>query len=169
MMELNETTAQQRLADLGMDDMPVIEHQPTPTQVTPDWFIKYKDLVHRFMETLTDSSQEIAFLNLGSDEFMDLITGRAIPRNMSVRFRVPLMWGGKLDIDNLFMCRTFPHSYNIDRFILDQSGNKTIWLPNPAKKIYVPAHTAGGGDGGNATSDRLSQIAAQIAASRGLE
>ena len=44
-----------------------------------------------------------------------------------------------------------------------------IWLPNPAKKIYVPAHTAGGGDGGNATEDRLSQMAAQIAQSRGME
>ncbi|MCQ2581488.1 MAG: hypothetical protein MJ170_00705 [Alphaproteobacteria bacterium] len=169
MMELNETTAQQRLADLGMDDMPVIECHPVPTQVSPDWFIKYKELVHRFMETLMDSSQEIAFLNLSPDEFMDLISGRAIPRNMSVRFRVPLMWGGALDIDNLFMCRTFPYSYNLDRFIIEQSGNKTIWLPNPVKKIYVPAHTAGGGDGGNATSDRLSQMAAQIAATRGME
>lgn len=37
------------------------------------------------------------------------------------------------------------------------------------QKIYIPAHTGGGGDGGNATEDRLSQIAAQIASGRGLE
>ena len=37
------------------------------------------------------------------------------------------------------------------------------------KKIYIPAHTAGGGEGGNATEDRLAQMAAQFAASRGME
>ena len=47
-----------------------------------------------------------------------------------------------------------------------QTGAHTIWLPNPAKKIYLPAHTTGGGDGGNTTEDRLAQISAQIAADR---
>ena len=54
----------------------------------------------------------------------------------------------------------------MDRFIIAQSGAQTIWMPNPTKKIYLPAHTAGGGDGGNATEDRLAQIGAQIAADR---
>ena len=99
----------------------------------------------------------------------DLIMGRRMPENLSVRFRVPLVWGGTLDIDNLFMCMTFPHSHNMDRFIIEQSGNDIIWMPNPAKKVYLPAHMMNGGDGGNATSDRLSQLAAQIAASRGME
>ena len=49
---------------------------------------------------------------------------------------------------------------------MSQIGAQTIWLPNPAKKIYLPAHTTGGGDGGNATEDRLAQIGAQIAAER---
>jgi len=100
---------------------------------------------------------------------MDLIMGRRMPENLSVRFRVPLVWGGKLEIDNLFMCMTFPHAHNMDRFIIEQSGNDVIWLPNPAKKIYIPVHMANGGDGGNATEDRLSQMAAQIATSRGME
>jgi hypothetical protein len=42
-------------------------------------------------------------------------------------------------------------------------------MPNPSKKVYLPAHMMNGGDGGNATSDRLSQLAAQIAGARGLE
>jgi hypothetical protein len=54
----------------------------------------------------------------------------------------------------------------MDRFIMSQSGNETIWLPNPEKKIYLPAHLAGGGDGGNATEDRLAQMSAQIASDR---
>ena len=45
---------------------------------------------------------------------------------------------GELSIENMFLCKTFPHSYNMDRFIISQSGNDLIWLPNPAKKIYLP-------------------------------
>ena len=118
------------------------------------------------MASLTDSAETLAFMNLTQDEFMNIIMGRDLPQNISIRFRIPLVWGGKLEIDNLFMCWTFPHSYNMDRFIIVQSGAQTIWMPNPTKKIYLPAHTAGGGDGGNATEDRLAQIGAQIAADR---
>ena len=102
-MQLNQGTAEKKIADLGMSDLPLIEFTP---------------------------------------------------------------WGGELDINNMFMCWTFPHAYNMDRFIISQSGNKTVWLPNPSKKIYLPAHTAGGGDGGNATEDRLAQMGAQLAGGR---
>ena len=168
-MQLSQTSAENRIADLGMDDMPIIQIRPTPHIVAPDWFKKYHQLVHEFARSLTDSIQELAFLNLPQDDFIELITGRHIPENLSIRFRVPLVWGGKLEIKNLFMCMTFPYAHNMDRFIIEQSGNDIIWLPNPAKKIYIPAHMAGGGDGGNATEDRLSQIAAQMVSSHGME
>ncbi len=108
-------------------------------------------------------------MNLAPDEFIGLISGQSLPENLSIRFRIPLMWGGTLDIDNLFMCLSFPHSQNLDRFIIEQSDAKTIFLPNPAKKIYISTHLLGGGDGGNATSDRLSQAAMQFYSSRGNE
>ena len=168
-MQMNESVAEKRIADLGMDDLPLVQIRPVSQPVPYDWFKKYHDLVHEFVQSLTDSIQELAFMNLPQDDFMDLIMGRRMPENLSVRFRTPLVWGGKLELDNLFMCMTFPHSHNMDRFIIEQSGNDAIWMPNPAKKIYLPAHMMNGGDGGNATSDRLSQIAAQIAASRGME
>lgn len=168
-MQMNETVAEKRIADLGMDDLPLVQIRPISQPVPSDWFKKYHDLVHEFVQSLTDSIQELAFMNLHQDDFMDLIMGRRMPENLSVRFRTPLVWGGKLELDNLFMCMTFPHSHNMDRFIIEQSGNDAIWMPNPAKKIYLTAHMMNGGDGGNATSDRLSQIAAQIAASRGME
>lgn len=168
-MQLSQANAENRIADLGMDDLPLEQMRPTTHPVTPDWFKKYHELVHEFAKSLTDSIQDIAFLNLPQDDFIDLIMGRRMPENLSVRFRVPLVWGGKLEIENLFMCMTFPHAHNMDRFIIEQSGNDIIWLPNPAKKIYIPAHMANGGDGGNTTEDRLSQIAAQMATSRGME
>ena len=168
-MYLTQDAAEKRLADLHMSDMPVIAIQPTPCRVAPDWFAQYKKLCHKFMESLTDSVEELAFMNLSQNEFMALISGHAMPQNTSIRFRIPLIWGGKLEIDNMFMCQTFPQSQRLDIFIAEQNGSNTIWLPNPAKKVYTPLHTAGGGDGGNATEDRLSQMAAQIASSRGME
>ncbi len=168
-MQLNKETAERRLLDFGMGDLPVQEIRPIPVRVAPDWFAKYKKLCHDFIISLTDSVEELAFMNLTQDEFMSLISGAKIPQNLSIRFRIPLVWGGKLEIENLFMCWTFPYSQRLDRFIIEQAGSETIWLPNPVKKIYVSAHNASGGDGGNATEDRLSQMAAQIAASRGME
>lgn len=165
-MQLNESAAEKILADMSMDDMPVMEYTPQPTALFPDWFKKYKELCHAFTASLTDSVQELAFMNLSQDEFMGLLMGQNIPQNISFRFRVPLMLGGKMEIDNMFMCWTFPHSMRLDKFIIMQSDAKTLWLPNPAKKIYLPAHTTGGGDGGNATEDRLAQMAAQLAAER---
>jgi hypothetical protein len=153
-----------------MDDMPLMEfHVPTtPVAVAPDWFARYKNLRRDFMRSLTDSVDQLAFMNLTQDEFMGLVMGRKMPPNTSLRLRVPLIWGGRLEIDNMFMCRTFPNSQNMDRFIIEQLGADTVWLPNPVKKVYVPAHTTGG-DGGNATEDRLAQLAAQMAESKGME
>lgn len=168
-MELSRTAAETIMKDMGMDDMPLVSVSPKPHMVPPDWFTKYKSARRTFMQSLVDSVEELAFMNLAQDAFMDLIMGRAIPANMSVRMRLPMAWGGEISPDNMFMCATFPHSQNIDRFIISQSGSGTIWLPAPAKKIYIPAHTGGGGDGGNATEDRLAQMAAQIAAARGLD
>lgn len=165
-MQLNAGTAEKLISDMGMSDLPLVEIHPTPCPVAPDWFIRYKHLCHEFMASLTDSAETLAFMNLTQDEFMNIIMGHGLPQNISIRFRTPLVWGGKLEIDNMFMCWTFPHSYNMDRFIITQSGAQTVWLPNPAQKIYLPAHTAGGGDGGNATEDRLAQISAQLAANR---
>ena len=165
-MEWTQATAEKRLQDLKMPDMPIMAVSPNNTIVDPDWFPKYKTLCHEFMRSLSDSVQELAFMNLGRDEFMNLLMGREIPCNLSIRFRIPLVWGGKLNMDNLFMCATFPQSQNLDRFIIEQSGNKTIWLPNPAKKIYLPIHSTISGNGGNAVADRLNQFAATVVAGR---
>ncbi|MBD5400375.1 hypothetical protein HDR61_01340 [bacterium] len=168
-MQLSQNSAEKIMADMNMDDMPLTLLRPTTANLPADWFAKYKIACHKFMQSLTDSVEELAFINLNQQEFMDLLTGQAIPTNMSIRMRVPIFWGGEISPENMFMCSTFPHSQNIDRFIIGQSGYDAVWVPNPAKKIYVSAHTGGGGAGGNATEDRLAQMAAQIAASHGME
>lgn len=168
-MQLTQTDAQRRLAELGMENMPIISVRPTPAMVPADWFARWKDLTRSFVASLTDSVQDLAFLNLSQDEFVAFMMGQRIPDNMSFRMRIPLVWGGKLEIENMFMCHTFPHAQNMDLFILEQIGASEVWLPNPAKKIYLPTQSLTGGEGGNATEDRLSQIAAQISSNRGME
>ena len=161
-MQWTRAIAEKRLSDLKMPDMPIIEITPKLASVPKDWFAQYKKLCHEFMHSLSDCVQELALMNLKREEFMDLLMGRAIPRNLSFRFRVPLIWGGELEIENMFMCATFPQSQNLDRFIIEQFGNETIWLPDPKKKIYLPIHSTINGTGGNATADRLSQFAATM-------
>jgi hypothetical protein len=163
---MNKIQAEARLAQLSMNDLPLVEIAAKPVAVPNDWFAKYKALRVQFMKSLTDSVEELSFLNLSQEEFMALVMGRMMPVNTTFRLRVPLMYGGKLEIDNMFMCKTFPHSQNMDRFIIEQAGMPNLWLTNPARKIYLPAHGGGGGPGGNATDDRLAQMAAGIAVSQ---
>ena len=168
-MQLNKNLALDRLSALGMDDMPVIEYTPNRCVLDADWFKKYSALRREFLSSLTDSLEEIAFMNLSQNEFINLVMGHALPENLSIRFKIPLLWGGELKIDNMFMCFTFPHAHNMDKFIIEQSDAKTVFLPNPDKKVYLTTHTGGGGDGGNATSDRLSQSAFNAMSGRGNE
>lgn len=161
-MQWTQDFAEKRLEDMKMSDVPIVAIKPQPVAVSKDWFQKYKELCHEFMRSLTDSVQELALMNLSRDEFMELVMGREIPVNLSIRFRTPLLWGGKLEPDNLFMCFTFPQSQNLDRFIIEQADNETVWLPNPEKKIYLPIHSTIAGNGGNATADRLAQFAATM-------
>lgn len=168
-MQLNEHLALERLAILGLDDMPVMEYTKQNCNLEPDWFKKYSSLRREFLSSLSDSLEELAFMNLPQDEFIGLITGQSLPDNLSIRLKVPLLWGGKLEINNMFLCSTFPHSYNLDRFLIDQNDATRVYLPNPEKKIYLTTHTGGGGAGGNATSDRLSQSAFNFMSGRGNE
>lgn len=165
-MQWTQANAEKRLEELKMSDMPIIPISPSTVHVSTDWFQRYREICHTFAKSLSDCVQELALMNLKRDEFMSLLTGREIPDNLSIRFRIPLIWGGELEPDNLFMCYTFPISQNLDRFIIEQAGNETIWLPNPNRKIYLPIHSTLAGNGGNGVADRLSQMAANIASNR---
>ena len=54
-MQLNETSAINKLASMGMDDLPVMEYSPKRCVMNPDWFKKYTVLRRKFLESLTDS------------------------------------------------------------------------------------------------------------------
>ena len=54
-MQLTASMAETLIAELGMDDLPLIEVRPIPTKVDVNWFSKYKELCRQFMMSLTDS------------------------------------------------------------------------------------------------------------------
>jgi hypothetical protein len=155
--------AERRLADLLLEDMPVMEIAARPVAVAQDWFVRLRKLRRQLMESLDDSIQELSFLDLPREDFMDLLRGRRLPENLSVRWRVPLEYGGELSVENMFLCPTFFACHNMDRFILEQAGKPTLWLPNPAKKIYIPTGAILGGPGGNSATDRMTNAFAAAA------
>ena len=97
-MQLNEHSALERLAKLGLEDMPVMEYSPVKCSLDTDWFKKYASLRREFLASLTDSMDEIVFMNLPQNEFIDLVMGRSLPDNVSIRFKIPLLWGGELNV-----------------------------------------------------------------------
>jgi len=159
---MTKTDAERRLATLLIDDLPIVQLANVPHAVPPDWFIKLRKLRREFMQSLDDSIQELSFLNLSQPDFMDLLRGRRLPENLSIRFRIPLEMGGELSVNNLFMCPTFFPTYNIDRFILEQAGRASIWIPSPVKKIYVPINFINPGQGGNSSTDRMTESGIQM-------
>ena len=152
---MNKIVANQRLEALSIPDMPVVEIPALVHSISADWFSKYKEIRREFMESLGDSIEDLSMLQMDQSEFMGLLSGKALPENLTIRLRIPLLFGGKIELTNMFLCKTFPHSQNIDRFIIEQSGNYSVWLPNPLKKIYLPIHNLSGGDGGNVTGDKF--------------
>ena len=94
-MQFNQTSANDRLSNLGMDDMPLLEYTPKRCIVDNDWFKKYSELRREFLSSLSDSVEEIAFMNLAQDEFINLLMGRTLPDKLSIRFKIPLLWRGK--------------------------------------------------------------------------
>ncbi|MDR2269042.1 MAG: hypothetical protein LBD94_02550 [Rickettsiales bacterium] len=158
--------AEQRLAGFLMDDMPVESCKATPSPFPKDWFRMFRQARIEFMESLDDSVQELALLNLPRDDFINLLTAKTMPENLCLKFRRPILYGGEINPENMFIITNFPYGLNLDIFMAEQSGQGEIWYPNPAKKIYVSMNVLSGGDGGNATSDRLAQAFASMSQNR---
>lgn len=87
-MQFNKDTALDKLSELGMEDMPVMEYQPTKCILNKDWFTQYTTLRKTFLSSLIDSIEDIVFMNLPQEEYINLVTGQSIPENLSIRFRI---------------------------------------------------------------------------------
>ena len=88
-MQWSQATAEKRLNDLKISDLPIVSVRPQITGVDRDWFQKYRTVCREFMRSLSDCVQELAIMNLTRDEFMNLLMGREMPANLSIRMRIP--------------------------------------------------------------------------------
>jgi len=149
--------AESRLAHFLMDDLSIDACAATPHPIAGDWFQKFRAARKQFMRALDDSIQELAMLNLAREDFMALLMGQRLPENLTIRFRKPILYGGEISADNMFMMPSYPIGLNLDFFMIEQIGQGEIWYPNPAKKVYISINMISGTEGGNATSDRLAQ------------
>ena len=161
--------AEQFLSSLGMEDLPLESCPCVPKPLSADWFARFRKERAAFMESLGDSIPELALLNLSQDVFIDLLTGKALPENLTIKFRRPILYGGEISAGNMFMMPLFPPGFNLDIFMALQTGQGEIWYPNPAKKVYVSVNMLTGSEGGNATADRLAQGFAAAQMSQGRE
>lgn len=127
-MQLTRDSALEKLAKFGMDDMPVIEYIPNRCVIDKDWFQKYSMLRREFLASLTDSFDEIAFMNLSQEEFMNLMMGKKMPENTSLRFRIPLIWGGKPVIHRTVAQRRYAYRYCGARRIVSFHGTPRFVL-----------------------------------------
>jgi len=158
-----ESEAKARLKRLLMDDLPLGDCAVAPVRLSPGWFREFQAARRDFLASLSDSIPELALINLSREDFMDLLMAKRIPENLSVKFRRPIVYGGSISPENMFLMLSFPYGSNLDIFMAEQAGQGKIWYPNPEKKIYISVNMLSGGEGGNATSDRLSQaFAAQV-------
>ncbi|MDR3208591.1 MAG: hypothetical protein LBT45_01960 [Rickettsiales bacterium] len=149
--------AEVRLAQFLMDDLPLEACPAVPAPLPGDWFARFRAARMDFMGSLSESVQELALLNLSREDFMSLLSGQRIPENLTVKFRRPILYGGSIHPENMFLMPLFPAGFNLDIFMSEQFGQGQCFYPNPAKKVYVSVQMLSGGDGGNATADRLSQ------------
>lgn len=149
--------AEVRLAQLLMEDLPLDECKAVVSALPDNWFSKFRDARHSFLESLGNSVQELALINLSQGDFMRLLSAISIPENLCVKFRKPIIYGGDISPENMFLMVGFPYGFNLNVFMAEQLGQREIWYPNPTKNVYVSVNMLSGGDGGNVTSDRLAQ------------
>ncbi len=172
---------EQKLKDFGMDDLPVQHVSFRPVTLDSDWYVKFKKIRREFLQSLSDSVEELMLMNLSMPMLMGLLQNMELPENLSIKFKRPLMYGGEISVDNMYLVAMHPYGQLLDRFLIDQAMDymakmgKTptagydyapeLFVPNPAKKVYVPTlRSMNNGAGGNTTSDRMSEIASAIVA-----
>jgi hypothetical protein len=153
----NINEAEARLENFGISGMRLSACFAHPSQLPADWFQKFLEMRKKFMKSLDDSIAELAIINLSQEDFMDLLRARRIPENLTVRFRRPLVFGGAIEAENMFLTPLFMTGINLDVFMTEQMGQSEIYYPDPAKKVFVTSAGPMAGAGGNATADRLAQ------------
>ncbi|MDR2685881.1 MAG: hypothetical protein LBB23_03875 [Rickettsiales bacterium] len=159
---INIAEASRRLAALGISDLALGEVAAQPQPLPRDWFAAFRAARRELLTNRIKKNQEELFMiGLNPAEITDIYKGIRIPVGVSVKFRIPPIYGGEISPENMFVCRSVPEGRAIDIFIAEQAGAGVFFYPNPAKNVYMTSMGSLNSPGGNATSDRLSDVQAE--------
>lgn len=143
---------------VGMDLMTASYHPYTINEL--EFHEKYEQLKQAFLkELMANYINDLRSADLSEESIFCLGKG-IVPANWTVHLKYPLLYGGKLDLDNLVLMPIHPFHELIHHFLNQQMISeagvghpKTLYIPTPIGKVYI----SGGdfsGSGGKATSDR---------------
>lgn len=152
---MNLTDAKQLLKKLNIYNVDVQKWIVKKINLDKNWYKAYTKIKTEFLFSLSDSIELLYYMNLSQEEIFETIMGKKIPNGISIKFKIPLFLGGELNVNNLYLCRTFPFSFNIDLFIMEQMENKEIFIPCINKKIYDPLSSSNIGGG---TSNEMPNV-----------
>jgi hypothetical protein len=159
MRSLND--AEKRLKALGLDDMPLVSVAAIPRPLPAGWFAEFRGARRDLLtQNVKEFKEELFMMDIPIEDIMAMFRGEKIPPNVSVKFKVPPIYGGPISTDNLFICRTASEGRLLDIFIAEQAGASELFCPNPTKSVYVASMASMNSPGGNATSDRLADVQA---------
>ncbi|MCL2629174.1 MAG: hypothetical protein FWD33_00540 [Alphaproteobacteria bacterium] len=153
--------AERRQGDLGLDDLPLVEVAAAVRPLPKGWFEEFRRERRRLLtELVRKDKEELMMMGLPIDDIVAMLGGKKIPAGVSVKFRVPPIYGGDISAENMFICRAASEGRAIDIFIAGQAGAENFFAPNPSKSVYVTSMKSMNSPGGNSTSDRMSDVLA---------
>lgn len=165
------------IAKLGLPEMPIVKvTRKNPVAIDN---IKLRadfiSMVQRFVQFVAyNNLEQIAMAEMSMDDIYQMREG-VVPENISVYIKVPVEYGGKLEFSNMFLIRTRPFRAVLDKFIDEQvlifnKGRNIsnvddgfemppeLFVPYPNGIVFIPALKGFAGAGGNATTDKMSEI-----------
>ncbi|MDR0319156.1 MAG: hypothetical protein LBH81_00230 [Rickettsiales bacterium] len=153
--------AERKLTEMGLGDLPVAEVRAIPRPLPAGWFAAYRDARRELLtRTVQNNKDELFMMDIPVEFIMAMLRGERIPLNVSVKFKIPPIYGGSISAGNMFVCRAASEGRLIDSFIASQAGADLFFCPNPAKSVYITSMASMNSPGGNATSDRMSEVQA---------
>lgn len=142
----------------GMDLMSA-RYQPY-TLNEPEFHQQFKLLKRAFLKELTTLYvNDLRSADLSEESIFYLSKGY-LPANWTVHLKYPLLYGGKMALDNLVLIQCHPfheliHDY-LNKQMLSAAGighPQTLYIPIPLGKVYIPNGEMTG-SGGKKKSDR---------------
>ncbi len=142
----------------GMDLMSAHYHPYTLNE--QEFHHQMKHLKRAFLKELVNVYvNDLRSADLSEESIFYLSKGY-LPTNWTIHLKFPLLYGGKMALDNLVLIQCYPfheliHSY-INKQMISAAGlghPKMIYVPVPLGKVYIPNGEMTG-SGGKKKSDR---------------